>query len=523
MYGRTKAFILLAAPFGVNRKVPFAGLAATRQGMSRHMSSPTYDAVVVGAGPNGLAAAITLRRAGCSVLVLEGGATTGGGLRSRELTLPGFVHDVCAAVHPLGRASPFFRSLPLAQHGVTWVEPDAELAHPLDNGRAVMLERSLQLTGAGMGAEGAVYASRMDWLVRHWEPLMGMLLGPLRWPRRPLLLARFGLAGMRSARTLAQRYFSAEEPRALFAGLAAHAVLPLEQRPTAAFGLILALLGHAVGWPLVRGGSQRLADAMTSYLESLGGEIRTNAPVACVDELPESRVVLLDVAPKQLLRLAGHRLTTAYRRQLERYRYGPGVFKMDWALDAPIPWRAGECRRAATVHLGGTLPEIAAAERSAFNGRRSERPFVILAQPSLFDDTRAPAGRHTAWAYCHVPHGSTLDMSDAIERQIERFAPGFRERVLARHVMAPAALEQYNPNYVGGDISGGVQDLGQLFTRPARRLRPYATTDRRLYICSASTPPGGGVHGMGGYFAAQLALRQGLRHRTGRVCQHVES
>ena len=472
------------------------------------MSSPTYDAVVVGSGPNGLAAAITLRRAGCSVLVLEAGETAGGGLRSKALTLPGFVHDVCAAIHPLARASPFFRSLPLSEHGVTWVEPDAELAHPLDSGRAVMLERSLELTGTGLGADGAAYSSLMTSLVRHWEPLTAMLLGPLRWPRQPLLLARFGLPGMRSAGALAQQYFVGEEPRALFAGLAAHAVLPLERRPTAAFGLILALLGHAVGWPLVRGGSQRLADAMVSYLESLGGEIHTNAPVTCVDGLPASRVVLMDVTPKQVLRLAGHRLTPAYRRQLGRYRYGPGVIKMDWALDAPIPWRAEACRRAATVHLGGSLHEIAATEQAAFSGHHSEWPFVILAQPSLFDDTRAPAGRHTAWAYCHVPHGSALDVSDRIERQIERFAPGFRDRVLARHVMAPAALEQYNSNYVGGDISGGTQDLRQLFTRPAVRLTPYATSDRALFICSASTPPGGGVHGMCGYFAAQAALRR---------------
>ena len=472
------------------------------------MSFANYDAIVVGSGPNGLAAAITLRRAGCSVLVLEARETAGGGLRSKELTLPGFVHDVCAAIHPLARASPFFRSLPLADHGATWIEPAAQLAHPLDNDRSVMLERSLDITSAGLGADGAAYLDLLTGLVRRWEPLTAMLLGPLRWPRHPLLLARFGLSGMRPARALAQSYFAAEEPRALFAGLAAHAVLPLERRPTAAFGLILALLAHAVGWPLVRGGSQRLADAMASYLASLGGEIRTNTPVDCVDELPASRVVVLDVTPKQVLRLAGHRLTPFYKRQLERYRYGPGVFKMDWALDAPIPWRAEECRRAATVHLGGTLHEIAAAEQSAFSGRHSERPFVILAQPSLFDPTRAPAGRHTAWAYCHVPHGSTLDVSDHIEGQIERFAPGFRDRVLARHVMAPAALEQYNSNYVGGDISGGIQDLHQLFTRPAVRLTPYATSDRTLFICSASTPPGGGVHGMSGYFAAQAALRR---------------
>ena len=371
------------------------------------MPSVDYDAVVVGSGPNGLAAAITLARAGCSVLVLEAAETVGGGLRSKPLTLPGFVHDVCAAIHPLARASPFFRSLPLADHGVTWVEPDAPLAHPMDDGQAVLLERSLQCTGAALGADGNAYVDLMAPLVRHWEPLMDMLLSPLRMPRRPLLMARFGLPGLRSAQTLAEARFTGNAAKALFAGLAAHAVLPLDKRPTAAFGLVLGLLGHAVGWPLVRGGSQRLADAMASYLASLGGEIQATAPVSCVDDLPPSRVVLLDVTPRQVLRLAGHRLPSSYRRQLERYRYGPGVFKMDWALDGPIPWRAEACRRAATVHLGGTLHEIAAAERAAFNGQDSERPFVILAQPSLFDGTRAPAGQHTAWAYCHVPHGST--------------------------------------------------------------------------------------------------------------------
>ncbi len=474
------------------------------------MPSVDYDAVVVGSGPNGLAAAITLVRAGCSVLVLEAAETVGGGLRSKPLTLPGFVHDVCAAIHPLARASPFFRSLPLADHGVTWIEPDAALAHPMDDGQALLLKRSLQCTGAALGADGNAYVDLMAPLVRHWEPLMNMLLGPLRIPRNPLLLARFGLPGLHSARALAEAKFTGHAARALFAGLAAHAVLPLDKRPTAAFGLVLGILGHAVGWPLVRGGSRRLADAMTSYLTSLGGEIQTNAPVTCVDELPPSRVVLLNVTPRQVIRLAGHRLPNSYRRQLARYRYGPGVFKMDWALDGPIPWRAAACQRAATVHLGGTLEEIADAERDAFNGQQSERPFVILAQPSLFDDTRAPAGQHTAWAYCHVPHGSTFDMSERIESQIERFAPGFRERVLARHVMAPTALEQYNSNYVGGDISGGVQDLRQLFTRPAMRLTPYAMPDRKLFICSASTPPGGGVHGMSGYFAAQAALRRAL-------------
>ena len=474
------------------------------------MPSVDYDAVVVGSGPNGLAAAITLARAGCSVLVVEAAETVGGGLRSKPLTLPGFVHDVCAAIHPLAAASPFFRSLPLAEYAATWIEPDAALAHPLDDGRAVLLERSLEPTGAALGADEGAYVDLMAPLVRHWESLMDMLLGPLRMPRHPLLLARFGVSGIRSAQDLARGKFTGEEARALFAGLAAHAFLPLDKRPTAAFGLVLAILGHAVGWPLVRSGSQRLADAMASYLESLGGEIQANAPVNCVDELPPSRVVLLDVTPRQVLRLAGHRLPNAYRRQLERYRYGPGVFKMDWALDAPIPWRAEACRRAATLHLGGTLDEIAGAEQGAFRGRHSERPFVILAQPSLFDHTRAPAGRHTAWAYCHVPHGSQVDMSESIESQVERFAPGFRARILARHVMAPAVLEHYNSNYVGGDISGGVQDLRQLFTRPAVRWTPYATPDKQLFICSASTPPGGGVHGMSGYFAARAALRRAL-------------
>lgn len=474
------------------------------------MPSADYDAVVVGSGPNGLAAAVTLARAGCSVLVLEAAATIGGGLRSAPLTLPGFVHDVCAAIHPLAAASPFFRSLPLADHGVTWIEPDAALAHPLDDGQAPMLERSLPRTGAALGVDGGAYVDLMTPLARHWEALTDMLLGPLRLPRHPLLLARFGLSGLRSARALAESRFSGAAARALFAGLAAHAVLPLDQRPSAAFGLVLGILGHAVGWPLVRGGSQRLADAVVSYLTSLDGEIQANTPIASVDDLPASRVVLLDVTPRQVLRLAGHRLPKSYRRQLERYRYGPGIFKMDWALDGPIPWRAEACQRAATVHLGGTLREIADAEQAAFNGQHSDQPFVILAQPSLFDDSRAPAGRHTAWAYCHVPHGSTADMSERIESQIERFAPGFRARVLARHVMTPAALEHYNPNYVGGDISGGVQDLRQLFTRPAVRLTPYATPDRNLFICSAATPPGGGVHGMSGYYAAQTALRRAL-------------
>jgi phytoene dehydrogenase-like protein len=472
-----------------------------------------YDAVVVGAGPNGLAAAITLARAGCAVLVREAAPTAGGGCRSAELTLPGFVHDVCSAIHPLGVASPFFRTLPLAAHGLTWIEPPAAVAHPLDDGTAAVLERSFDATGATLGRDAAAWRALLAPLAADWQRLLAATLGPLRWPRHPLTLARFGLAAWLPARRLAAWRFRDEPARALFAGLAAHAIQPLERSPTAAFGLILGLLGHAVGWPLPRGGAQRIADALAGYLRVLGGEIVTGAPVETLAELPPARVVLCDVSPRQLLRLAGDHLPAGYRRQLARYRYGPGVFKVDWALDGPIPWRAAACARAGTVHAGGTLAEIAAAEAAVWRGQHPERPFVLVTQSSCFDPTRAPAGRHTAWAYCHVPHGSTVDMTARIEAQIERFAPGFRDRILARHTLDPAALERYNANYVGGDINCGVQDWGQLFTRPVRSLTPYATPVRGLYLCSSATPPGGGVHGMAGYWAASLALRGPLARR----------
>jgi phytoene dehydrogenase-like protein len=466
-----------------------------------------YDAVVVGAGPNGLAAAITLARAGRSVLMLEAEPTIGGGTRSAALTLPGFVHDICSAVHPLAVGSAFFRALPLHEHGLHWIYSPAPLAHPFDDGTAATLERSVGATGASLGEDAAAYWRLIAPLARQWERIAPGILGPLRLPRHPFALASFGLRALWPARALAEAWFRGPRARALFAGLAAHAILPLERVPSAAFGLVLASLGHVFGWPIPRGGAQRLADALGSYLRSLGGEIVTGARVDQVEQLPPARTIVFDVTPRQLLRIAGDRLPSGYRRALGRYRYGPGVFKLDWALDGPIPWRAAECARAATVHLGGTLPELAASERAPWENRTAERPFVLLAQPSLFDPTRAPAGRHTAWAYCHVPNGSTEDMTARIEAQIERFAPGFRERVLARSEHDPAALECHDANYIGGDINGGVQDLTQLFTRPVVSLNPYKTAARGIYICSASTPPGGGVHGLCGFFAAQAALR----------------
>jgi phytoene dehydrogenase-like protein len=465
------------------------------------------DAIIVGSGPNGLASAITLAHAGLSVLVYEAKARLGGGARSAELTLPGFIHDICSAIYPLGLASPFFRTLPLVEHGLEWIHPPAALAHPFDDGTAALLERSVELTGQTLGEDAVAYRQLMAPLVADWAKLEDSLLGPLRFPRHPLVLLRFGLRAMRSARRLGESLFSGERARSFFAGLAAHAFMPLERLPTAAFGLILGILGHIVGWPLPRGGAQQITNALAAYLHRLGGEIVTDRPIASLDELPPARAVLLDVTPRQLLAIAGRRLPGGYRRRLQRYRYGPAAFKVDWALDGPIPWRASSCARAATVHIGGTLAEIAASERAAWQGEHTPRPFVLVAQQSLFDPTRSPPGKHVAWGYCHVPNGSTFDMTERIERQIERFAPGFRQRILARSVMTPAELERYNPNYIGGDINGGVQDLWQLFTRPTLRVVPYATPVPGLYICSSSTPPGGGVHGMCGYFAARTALR----------------
>lgn len=469
-----------------------------------------YDAIVVGSGPNGVAAAITLARAGQSVLVLEAKDTIGGGVRSAELTLPGFVHDVCSAVHPLAVGSPFFRTLPLSRHGLEWIYPPAEVAHPLDDGTAVVVQRSIAATSEQLDQDAAAYRCLMQPLAADWDKLAREFLGPLRLPHYPAAMTRFGMRALLPAATFARLAFRGERARAVFAGLACHSILPLEQFTTAAFGLVLGITAHAVGWPSPRGGAQALANALARYLQSLGGEIVTGRLVESLDDLPPHRAVLFDVAPRQLERIAGDRLPPDYRRKLRGYRYGPGVFKMDFALDSPIPWTAPECARAATVHIGGTLAEIAAAERTVWQGGYPERPFVLLTQPSLFDPSRAPQGAQTAWAYCHVPNGSTVDMSERIIAQIERFAPGFRDRILAQSTRDTLELERYNPNYVGGDINSGVQDLRQLFTRPVARLNPYTTPARNIYLCSSATPPGGGVHGMCGYFAAQTALRRSL-------------
>jgi phytoene dehydrogenase-like protein len=464
------------------------------------------DAIVVGAGPNGLAAAIELARAGLSLQVLEAADTVGGGARSAELTLPGFVHDICSAIHPLGVASPFFRTLPLGEHGLEWIDPPAPLAHPFDDGTAAVLERSPDAAVRGIGEDETRWRRLFAPLAREAEPLLDDVLGPLHLPAHPLLLARFGARAALPATALARLAFRGEKARGVFAGLAAHSMLPLGRPPSAAFGLMLGLLAHSVGWPLPRGGSQRLSDALASYLRTLGGEIETGRRIDSLSELGETRPVLLDVTPRGLLGLADDRLPTRYRRGLERYRYGPGVFKLDWALEGPIPWRAEACARAATVHLGATLDEIATSEAAACRGQIPERPYVLLAQQSLFDATRAPEGRHTAWAYCHVPNGSTADMTERIEAQVERFAPGFTERILARSALGPAKIERYNENYVGGDINGGAATLSQLFTRPVARISPYTTPLPGVFLCSSSTPPGGGVHGMCGYHAARAAL-----------------
>jgi phytoene dehydrogenase-like protein len=463
-----------------------------------------YDAVVVGSGPNGLAAAITIAQAGRSVLVVEGRETIGGGTRTEELTLPGFLHDVCSSAFPVGVMSPFFRSLPLAQHGLEWVHPAIPLAHPLDDGTAVILDRSTETTAANLGEDGTRYRGLMEPILGAWAELEPLLLGYSMLPKRPVSAARFGLMAMHSASKFARAKFGGTRARALFAGCAAHSILPLEKVPSAAFGLVFLAAGHQVGWPFARGGAGKIADALASHLRSLDGEIVTGTMVESLEQLPAARMILCDVTPRQLARMAAKRLPSGFRGKLESFRYGPGVCKVDWALDGPIPWTAKECSRAGTVHLGGTLEEFEASERAPWKGEICEKPFVLLTQPTLFDSTRAPEGKHIAWAYCHVPNESDADMAERIEAQVERFAPGFRKRILKRSVLAAPQLEAKNPNLIGGDVTGGSSDLRQFYLRPT--WRGYRTVAKGLYICSASTFPGGGVHGICGHLAARAAL-----------------
>jgi phytoene dehydrogenase-like protein len=472
------------------------------------------SATIVGAGPNGLSAAIVLAQAGFDVQVREAAPVAGGASRSAALTLPGFLHDMGSAVHPLALASPFFSTLPLHQHGLDWVWPSAELAHPLDDGTAVTLERNVEDTASQLGRDAQAYRHIFAPLVAHWEELCSGALQPIRFPKHPLVMARFGLRGIRSGRALAEHSFQGTRAAALFAGLAAHSFLPLESAMSSAIALLLGAAGHAVGWPSPRGGAQKIADALVEYLQRVGGKVITNSRVSSLEELDSQDRILCDVTPMQLLELGGTKIPPAYRLLLQGFEYGPGVFKVDYAMREPIPWRAKECLRAGTVHLGGTLDEIAVSERAVWKAELSPHPFVLLAQPTLFDPSRAPECKHTAWAYCHVPNAWRGSALERIETQIERYAPGFRECVLARAVFSPSDMQAWNENLVGGDINGGAFSLSQIVFRPTWRL--YSTPMRRVYLCSASTPPGGGVHGMCGYWAAQRVLKDMSSHSRGR-------
>ena len=465
------------------------------------------DAVIIGSGPNGLAAAITFAQQGLEVKVYEAKDTIGGGTRTQELTLPGFKHDVCSAIHPMAAASPFLQSLPLEDYGLEWIHSKYPLAHPLTDTSSVILHESLSKMIKSLGKDGAKYRRMMEPLVQNWDVMANQILGPISFlPKSPILMARFGLQAFKSAERLALNKFQKKETKALIAGLAAHSILPLNKPTTAAIGLVLGAVAHHAGWPFPRGGSHAITKAMAAYFRSLGGTIETGRPISSLDELPKCRAVFFNTTPAQVLDIAGDNIPNSYAKKLEDYRYGAGIFKLDLALDGPIPWSDPRCAEAATIHLGGTFEEIAESEELVEKGKHPDKPYVLLAQQSLFDDTRAPKGKHTVWAYCHVPNGSTKDMTEPILNQIERFAPGFQDLIIGQHSMNTKAMESYNANYIGGDINGGAQDLGQLFTRPVKMFSPYRIPQTNMYISSSSTPPGGGVHGMCGYHAAQSAI-----------------
>ena len=464
-----------------------------------------FDAVVIGSGPNGLAAAITMQQNGLSVLIIEGKDTVGGGLRTQELTLPGFKHDVCSAVHPLAADSPFFKTLPLGLHGLEFIDPPLAAAHPFDDGTAAVLSRTMQETLASLGKDAKAYQNLMEPLIKLWPDIAYDALGPLSFPAHPLKMAQFGWKAL-SAVTSLSKLFSGEQAKGLLGGMAAHAIQPLTNQATSAIALVLTIVGHTRGWPVPKGGSVEIANALSSYFIAIGGKIETGNYIKNLSQLPSHHALLFDITPKQLLEIAGHKFSSIYQWQLQKYRYGMGVYKIDWALSEPIPFTAAQCRKAGTVHLGNTLNEIKEAEFRTSKGGHPERPFVLLAQQSLFDSSRVPLEKQSAWAYCHVPNGSVKDQTAAIENQVERFAPGFKDTIIGKHTMNTAELESYNPNYIGGDINGGIIDIRQLFTRPALRWSPYRTSEKGMYICSSSTPPGGGVHGMCGYHAAKNAL-----------------
>jgi phytoene dehydrogenase-like protein len=472
------------------------------------MAASSYDAVIVGAGPNGLTAAIMLARAGLSVKLIEAAETIGGGMRTKELTLPGFYHDVCSAIHPTAVVSPVFSMIDLEKLGVQWDYPPICLAHPFEDGTAALLHRSVEETGRSLGPDAQAWHDLVAPYLKHDTGFFHDVLRPIRFPAHPFLMLRFAFDGLRSCQSLVKSRFSGRYAPGLFAGCAAHSILPLDGFATASFGMILALAGHVIGWPSAHGGSKAIADALGSCLLSLGGEIQTGTRVTSLRELPDARAVLFDLTPRQIAGICGDALPSGFRRKLERYRYGPGIFKIDWALDGPIPWKAPECSQAATVHIGQSFEEIARSEYEMSHGVVQEKPFVLVAQQSLFDPTRAPAGKHTGWAYCHVPHGSTVDMTGRIEAQIERFAPGFRDVILARHTMNTGDIEAHNANMIGGDIGGGANDFLNFLFRPVPKFNPYTMPNERLFICSSSTPPGGGVHGMSGYLAAKTVLEK---------------